>query len=144
MPISLEEAWRFFSDPANLKRITPPYMNFEILSELPDESYEGMIITYKLSPFPFTRVQWITEITICDKPNFFVDEQRFGPYRFWHHQHVFKKIDSGVEMQDIVNYVMPYGMLGRAANFFVVSHQLNKIFDYRANALQTLITNKDF
>lgn len=143
MPISLDEAWRFFSDPANLKRITPPYMNFEILSELPEESYEGMIITYKLSPFPFTRVQWITEITICDKPNFFVDEQRFGPYRFWHHQHVFKKIDSGVEMQDIVNYVMPYGMLGRAANFFVVSHQLNKIFDYRANALKMIIENRE-
>ena len=135
VPISLEEAWDFFSSPENLSRITPEHMNFHILSNLPEKIYPGMIIEYKVTPFkPFT-TGWVTEITQAKAPQFFIDEQRFGPYAFWHHQHHFKQVPGGTEVIDIVHYGLPLGFLGRFAHWLFVKRQLNAIFDYRTAAL---------
>ena len=113
LPISLDQAWDFFSSPINLKKITPEYMGFEITSDLGDgKMYPGQIITYVVTPVLGIPMSWATEITHVVDKKYFVDEQRFGPYTFWHHQHWFKTVEGGVEMTDIVNYGLPLGFLG--------------------------------
>ena len=137
LPITLEEAWDFFSNPGNLKEITPSNMGPIITSpERADAMYAGQIITYKVSPVMGIPLDWCTEITHVEKPNLFVDEQRFGPYAFWHHRHIFKAIDKGVEMTDIVYYKMPLGILGLMVNAIMVKKQLQEIFDYRYTFLE--------
>ena len=101
LPISLELAWEFFSNPGNLARITPPEMDFRITSVPQNDIYAGQIITYTIRPLFRVAVNWTSEITYLERPNFFVDEQRFGPYRFWHHQHFFREVDGGVEVREI-------------------------------------------
>ncbi|MDN5212247.1 SRPBCC family protein [Fulvivirgaceae bacterium BMA12] len=136
LPISLEEAWLFFSSPGNLKKITPKKMGFDILSEGSDEPmYPGMIIRYLVRPMLNLPVHWVTEITHVNEPYYFVDEQRFGPYAFWHHQHKFKATEKGVLMEDIVNYALPLGVLGRFAHWAFVEKQLDDIFDHRHTTL---------
>lgn len=103
IPISLDVAWDFFSNPNNLPKITPSWLNLKVTSDLPDKMYQGMIITYKVYPVFGIPQNWVTEITTVKEKNFFIDEQRFGPYKFWHHQHHFKEINDGVEMRDIVS-----------------------------------------
>lgn len=132
---NIEECWDFFSNPKNLSLITPPEMNFVILTELPKEVYPGLIIQYKVSPLLSIPMNWVTEITQVNKPIFFIDEQRFGPYKFWHHQHIFKEIDDGVEMTDIVHYRIPFGYIGKFIGNRIVKKQLNKIFDFRAQKI---------
>ncbi|MEO1052705.1 MAG: SRPBCC family protein [Bacteroidota bacterium] len=137
LPISLEHAWEFFSSPANLKHITPAHMGFRILSVSGgDKMYAGQIIRYKVNVLPAIPVHWVTEITHVDELNYFVDEQRFGPYALWHHQHWFKEVEGGVEMIDEVNYAIPYGIIGRLANSLFVEKQVNTIFDYRYRILE--------
>ncbi|MCS6819670.1 MAG: SRPBCC family protein [Chitinophagales bacterium] len=137
LPISIEEAWSFFSSPENLKDITPPYLNFKILSKSgSDIMYAGQIITYHVRPLLNIPLFWMTEITHVEHGKFFVDEQRFGPYAFWHHQHHFKPVEEGVEMTDIVHYKLPLGILGKIAHFLFVKKQLNEIFDYRFHVLE--------
>lgn len=139
LPISLEQAWDFFSSPANLSEITPPEMGFVILSEDKHrKTYQGQIIIYKVSPLLGIPMDWVTEITHCEKPNFFVDEQRFGPYALWHHQHHFKKIDGGVEMSDILTYKLKFGVLGRLLNKILVEQKIKTIFNYRKTKLESL------
>jgi len=135
LPIGVDEAWEFFSNPHNLPLITPPAMGFEIRSRVPDRMYAGMIVTYTVRPLLSVPVTWVTEITHVDEPRLFVDEQRFGPYRFWHHQHHFREIDGGVETTDIVNYAMPLDPAGRFAQRWMVRPQLDRIFDFRRRAL---------
>lgn len=135
LPISLDRAWEFFSNPQNLALITPPSLNLKTVSDIPDQMYPGMIVTYRVRPFLGIGINWVTEITHVKKPNFFVDEQRFGPYRFWHHQHRFTAIEGGIETEDIVNYALPFGPLGRLAHSLTVRRQLEKIFDYREQVL---------
>ncbi len=135
LPISITAAWDFFSDPGNLKEITPPSLGFAVTSELPAKMYPGMIVTYKLTPLFGLSSRWITEITHVQEPSLFVDEQRFGPYRFWHHQHLFREINGGVEMQDIVHYIISFGWLGRLATGLLVQKELHEIFDFRRNVL---------
>jgi len=135
LPISLGEAWDFFSDPRNLPKITPPSMGFSVTSELPARMYAGMIVTYKVRPLAGIPVTWVTEITHVDRPRFFVDEQRFGPYRFWHHQHHFREIEGGVEMRDLVHYALPFGVVGGAVRRLMVGPQLTRIFTYRREIL---------
>ena len=136
LPISLETAWKFFSNPANLSKITPPWLNFEVKTKLPEKMYAGMIITYFVRPFLNIPQTWVTEITHVSEPNYFVDEQRFGPYKMWHHQHIFtKREDGGVIMEDIVSYVVPFGFLGQIINTFVISNKINEIFNYRKKVL---------
>lgn len=135
VPVSIEEAWAFFSSPNNLSKITPRHMNFKILSELPSKIYPGMIIEYKVTPVkPFT-TGWVTEITQVNAPHFFIDEQRFGPYAFWHHQHHLREVPQGTEVTDWVHYGIPWGFVGRFAHWLFVKRQLNTIFEYRENAL---------
>ena len=136
LPIDIDLAWDFFSDPRNLNIITPESMNFVTLSGDERKMFPGQIIHYKISPFSGISMEWVTEISHVRDNDFFVDEQRFGPYQLWHHQHHFKMIESGVEMTDIVHYRNPLGFLGNIANSLFVKKQLQKIFEYRFKAVE--------
>ena len=143
LPVSPEQAWDFFSRPQNLAKITPEYMKFRILHMSGDnDMYAGQIISYRLFALPFLPVSWTTEITHVQKPFYFVDEQRFGPYALWHHQHRFREVPGGVEMTDEVNYAIPFGFIGRIANSIFVKRQLNTIFEHRFNVLKELFTKE--
>ena len=135
LPVSKTEAWNFLSDPKNLKRITPDYMGFKIISDTERNIYAGQIIQYIVSPVFGIPTTWVTEITHVEKGNYFVDEQRFGPYDLWHHKHFLNTIKKGVEMIDIVDYKIPYGIIGKIAHPLIVSPKLKEIFEYRKNAL---------
>lgn len=137
LPITLSEAWAFFSTPKNLSKITPEHMAFQILYISGGESaYAGQLIRYKVSVLPGIRVNWVTEITQVKEPLHFIDEQRFGPYAFWHHQHHFREVPGGVEMVDEVNYAIGYGWLGRLAHWLFVGRAVNRIFDHRFSVLE--------
>lgn len=136
LPISLEKAWEFFSSPKNLKEITPDYMGFHIRSEYDGKMYPGQIIEYTVKPVLGIPMYWMTEITQVKELEFFIDEQRVGPYNMWHHQHFFKEIEGGVEMEDIVHYRLPLGPLGSFAHALFVKKQLQGIFDYRKKVLE--------
>lgn len=131
LKLSLAEAWDFFSSPGNLSKITPEQLGFRITSRTPGKMYEGQIITYKVSLFPGIRTNWVTEITQVSEGHYFVDEQRFGPYRMWHHVHLFEEQNGGVLMTDRVSYKLPYGLLGRIAHSLFVKNQLKQIFTFR-------------
>ena len=135
IPITLVEAWSFFGHPENLAAITPPSLGFRVTSPSQVDMYSGMIITYTVSPLLGLALPWVTEITHCREPYFFVDEQRLGPYRFWHHQHHFREVAEGVEVRDLVHYLLPFGLLGRVA-LGLVRRRLAAIFDYRREAVQ--------
>ena len=138
LPIGIQEAWEFFSSPHNLSRITPAHMGFRIvyMSGGP-EMYPGQIIRYVVQGLPGIAMNWTTEITHVHRPHYFVDEQRFGPYALWHHQHHFKAVDGGTEMTDEVNYAIPLGILGRLANRLFVEREVNRIFDHRHTVLES-------
>jgi len=139
LPVTLERAWDFFSHPANLAEMTPEYLNLKFTNELHgDRMYPGQIITYKVKPVLGIPMFWMTEITHVDEHRFFVDEQRTGPYRIWHHQHHFRAIDGGVEMTDIVHYQPPLGILGAMANGLFIRKQLNDIFMFRRRRVEEL------
>nr|WP_068888505.1 SRPBCC family protein [Pedobacter panaciterrae] len=133
LPISIKETWDFFSSPMNLARITPKEMSFTVTSDQNhlEEMYPGMIITYKISPLGGIKLNWMTEITHIRKNEYFIDEQRFGPYKFWHHQHHFKEIEGGTEMIDILTYGLPMGIFGSIANNIFVADKLQQIFNFR-------------
>lgn len=135
LPIPLAVAWDYFSNAANLARITPRSLGFEVTSELPGRMYAGMIVTYRVRPLLGVALTWVTEITHVDEPRLFVDEQRFGPYRFWHHQHLFREVDGGVEMRDLVHYALPPG--GGAVRRLLVAPRLREIFAFRREVLET-------
>ncbi|MFN2476174.1 MAG: hypothetical protein ABR526_07540 [Chthoniobacterales bacterium] len=131
--IRLAECWDFFSNPANLARITPPTLGFRVHSELPREIYPGLMIRYTVSPLLRIPMTWLTEITQVQKPHFFVDEQRIGPYRLWHHEHTFNAVsESETEVTDLVHYVPPLGPIGALLNKLIIRRQLVAIFDFRA------------
>ena len=139
LPITLEEAWDFFSSPANLKEITPDNLGFNIVSKHHgDKMYAGQIIEYTVRPVLNIPLYWMTEITHVEHLKYFVDEQRYGPYSMWHHQHHFKEVPGGVEMTDIVHYKLPFWFLGDIANGLFVKSQLNEIFDYRFAAVNKM------
>jgi len=135
LPISVEKAWEFLSNPANLKTITPKYMSFDILSGNEKPMYAGQIIQYIVTPILGIRTKWVTEITHVKKNEYFVDEQRFGPYALWHHKHFINKIEGGVEMEDIIDYKIPLGLLGQIAHPILVKPKLEEIFAYRQTKL---------
>ncbi len=130
--------WDFFSDPKNLSKITPQSMGFIVRTELPDKMYEGLMIEYTVRPMLGIPMNWITEIKTVKNHSFFVDEQRKGPYRIWHHEHHFKEVDGGVEMTDIVSYELPLGFLGRLMHPILVKNKLKEIFDYRRQKVDEL------
>lgn len=144
LPISKQGAWSFFSSPMNLPKITPDFLSFKVTSTFGMESmYPGQIITYIVKPLLGIPLRWATEISQVKEGEFFIDEQRFGPYRFWHHQHFFEEKDGGILMKDVVHYGMPFGFLGRIAHTLFVKRMLNHIFDYRITAVDDLIANRE-
>lgn len=134
----LQTCWDFFSSPANLKRITPSYMGFDVKTEVPAQMYEGLIIAYTVKPLLGIPVEWVTEITHVKDKSFFVDEQRKGPYTMWHHEHHFKEVEGGVEMTDIVSYIIPLGFLGKLVEPFLVNPKLEEIFAYRFKIVEEI------
>ena len=137
IPISLGLAWDFFSRPDNLKEITPAKLGFEIISQHHGEKmYAGQIIEYTVKPILDIPLYWMTEITHVQDKQYFIDEQRFGPYSLWHHQHHFKEIEGGVEMTDIVHYKLPLWFLGDIAQVVMVKKQLKEIFSFRVEAVE--------
>jgi ligand-binding SRPBCC domain-containing protein len=138
LPLSLDRAWDFFSDPANLSRITPDWLAFTLTCAPPARMYAGQVLTYTIRPIPGLRLRWVTEITHVREPYFFVDEQRLGPYRFWHHQHHFQETDSGLLMTDQVQYALPLGPLGDLVHAFGVRKRLEAIFSYRRKVLSEI------
>lgn len=131
IPISLEEAWPFFSTPRNLEAITPGFLNFHITSAVPEEIYSGLIITYQIAAVAGVPMTWVTEIKHVVPLHRFVDEQRIGPFRFWFHEHRFDAVPGGIEMTDIVHYVMPWSWLGELVHAVFIRRRLNAIFDFR-------------
>ena len=127
------------SSPLNLSRITPSYLGFEIISK-PDkeEMYAGQIIEYYVRPLWGIKLHWVTEITHVKEKEFFVDEQRIGPYRFWHHQHHLKEVEGGVMMEDILHYQLPFGLLGTIANTLFVKKKIETIFEFRREKVNEL------
>lgn len=132
----IEELWEFISKPENLKKITPDYMGFDITSKgKHDKMYEGMIISYKVSPLLGIKNTWVTEITHVKPGSYFVDEQRVGPYTLWHHQHFLEEKDGGTLMLDIISYQPPFGIIGDIVNKIIIKQKLKEIFDYRHKVL---------
>lgn len=139
IPISLDEAWQFFSRPENLRKITPKEMGFVIKSDVKDiEMFSGMLIVYTVKPVLGIPMTWVTEIKNIKDKEHFIDEQRFGPYSLWHHQHKFKAIEGGVEMTDVVQYVLPLGIIGQIMNTLFIKNKLKQIFDYRVKVVEEL------
>lgn len=144
IPTELETLWGFFSDAKNLAILTPAYMNFTVTSgDLPHEIYPGQVITYKVSPVLGIPLFWMTEITHIVPNKLFVDEQRKGPYRLWHHQHHFEQKSDGVLMTDIVHYQLPMGFLGNIAYLLFIKKQLHNIFEYRYNKIEEIFNKKE-
>jgi ligand-binding SRPBCC domain-containing protein len=132
VPASLEEVWTFFSDAKNLLAVTPPQLNLKVTNEVYGQTvYAGQVMTYKVKPLLGLPLSWMTEITHVEEKKYFVDEQRKGPYKLWHHQHHFRAVEGGVEMTDIVHYRLPFGPLGNFAHRLLVKKELQKIFAYR-------------
>ena len=144
IPHPLEMVWAFFSRPENLNNITPEGMSFEIISDIRNvEMYEGMIVQYKISPFLGIKMNWVTEITHIQDKAYFIDEQRFGPYALWHHQHHFQEQEGGVLMTDILHYKIPYGFIGTIADAVFVENQIEAIFRYRKKAVEKIFNFQD-
>ena len=135
IPVGIDVAWEFLSNPANLKVITPDYMGFKIISESDQSMYAGQIIAYKVSPLLGIDLNWVTEITHVESLKYFVDEQRMGPYAMWHHKHFLKEINGGTEMIDIIHYKLPLSIIANRFHSILVKPKLKEIFDYRTKAL---------
>lgn len=140
LPGDHDRVWHFFSNPLNLNALTPEWLHLEIVEseQLPSEIYAGLILTYQVQPIPFVKNTWVTEITHMIPGRYFIDEQRFGPYAFWHHQHHFEKHANGVMMKDLVHYRLPCGRIGQLVLGRQVKKKLTAIFDYRFEKIQQL------
>jgi len=135
LPISLKEAWEFFSTPKNLEQLTPKNLRFKILTCSHDKMVQGQIISYKIRLMPLVWMNWVTEITLVEDGSYFIDDQRSGPYKIWHHRHTFTETEDGVLMQDEVHYLLPFGWIGKVVHVLFVKAQLKRIFDYRREML---------
>ena len=131
LPINLNEAWDFLSSPNNLEIITPKSMDFNIIDWDKKKAYPGQIIQYTVRPILGIKINWVTEITQVRDKEFFIDEQRFGPYSFWHHKHFIKEIEGGVIMEDVIHYKPPFGLIGVLLNFLFINSKLNSVFKHR-------------
>jgi ligand-binding SRPBCC domain-containing protein len=141
VPAPKAEVWKFFSNPENLAKITPPDLGFNI-THLPSMGvYPGAIIEYTVTPFLAFPIRWVTEITHVDEGNYFVDEQRFGPYAFWHHQHHFFEAGSeATRMVDILHYEIPLRWVTAPIQQFIVGPKVRQIFDYRSKVIQNFFS----
>ena len=140
---NISDVWEFVSSPHNLKKITPNEMNFIITSDnLTKKMYPGMIISYKVSPIFKIQMNWVTEITHMYKHKYFVDEQRLGPYKIWHHQHIFEIKENGVLMIDVVSYKLPFGIIGELIHKLFIKNKLESIFNYRFDKMNKLFNHR--
>lgn len=135
IPVPRDEAWAFFSDPANLSVMTPPGLGLVPTRDVPPRMHAGLIVTYAVAGLPGLKFNWVTEITHVDEGSFFVDEQRSGPYKFWHHQHHFADVPGGTEVHDLVHYALPFGLLGDTLGYPIVRKRLRTIFAFRRRVL---------
>ena len=141
--VTLDKAWDFFSSPDNLQKITPKEMGFEITSVVDKRAYPGQIVTYKVGIMPGVRSSWVTEITQVKDNVFFIDEQRFGPYKMWHHEHWFEELSDGKTlMKDKISYKIPFGPLGHLAQNIFIKKQLFAIFEHRYVILEKLFNER--
>jgi ligand-binding SRPBCC domain-containing protein len=140
---SLDECWEFFSSPRNLQKITPESMGFEITDFDNQSMYAGQIIQYRVSPLLGLKLRWTSEITQVKDKAYFIDDQRFGPYSFWHHKHFFEATENGVKMTDVIHYALPLGFLGRIMNALIVKNKLKEIFDYRFAKVDQIFNEED-
>ena len=138
LPTTLAQAWSFFVDPHNLGEITPSWLHFRLGDGTAHDIYEGQIIQYRITIPPGIPVRWTTEITHVVPQKMFVDEQRVGPYKLWHHQHLFRETEDGVAMEDIVHYAIGFGPIGSLVHGAYVARKLEAIFDYRFRQLEDL------
>ncbi len=136
----LEDVWGFIKNPMNLNAITPDSLNFKIISDIPPEMVNGLLIEYRIKIPLIGHQAWLTEIKHIRHMHSFVDEQRVGPYRFWYHYHELHDMGNGVRIIDDVTYVVPFGILGRCINFMVINKMLGKIFDYRAKMFEKILS----
>ncbi len=136
IPVKKEVAWAFFSNPANLEKVTPSDIGFRFAEPLPNHMYEGLVINYTVRPLLGITLQWATEITKIQEGDYFVDHQLSGPYRIWHHQHFFRTIEGGTELSDIVHYALPLGFLGKTAHALFVRTKLEDIFAHRKKSIE--------
>jgi ligand-binding SRPBCC domain-containing protein len=134
----LRTCWNYFSSPANLRVITPNYIDFRVHTTVPENLYEGLIIRYTIRPILGVPLSWISEIKIIREGNYFIDEQLRGPYGMWHHEHHFREVEGGVEMTDLISYCMPFGFIGRFFHWLFIRKQLESIFDYRTRKVEEL------
>ncbi len=143
IPAHIDEVWEFISSPNNLKQITPSYLDFKIKSNtLKEKMYEGMMIAYTVKPLLNIKINWLTEITQIEAKKYFIDEQRTGPYKIWHHEHHLTEINGGVLMTDLVTYKPPFGLIGSLANMLLIKRKINEIFDYREQVLNQIFVKK--
>lgn len=139
LPISITACWEFFSSPHNLALLTPPHLGFVSDPGSRQEMYPGQIIIHRIRPFVWgPAVTWVTEIAQVDRPHYFVDEQRIGPYRFWHHEHRFIEMAGGCQVIDLLHYQLPLGVVGRFINRCKVARDLQEIFGYRRAKLRDI------
>lgn len=136
-----EKAWEFIRNPANLDRITPDDMAFEIVTDLPEEMYEGMLVEYRVQIPIIGKQLWISELKHIRPGESFVDEQKIGPYRFWYHYHGIEVLDEGVKLIDRVTYAPPFGILGRIANAMFIRKTLDRIFEFREEAFRSILAS---
>ncbi|MEQ9262715.1 MAG: SRPBCC family protein [Owenweeksia sp.] len=142
IPVSLEQAWTFFSNPANLARLTPPQMNFKVLGEdLPDEVYEDLIVRFRVAALPGFRVNWTSVISKVVPMVYFADVQVEGPFKYWHHQHSFRETDTGVEITDELHYLPPFGIIGKLFHPLIVKRKLSETFEYRYQKINEVFEN---
>lgn len=135
VPISLNQAWEFLSNSDNLSIMTPSYMNFKKISNDNRPLYSGQIIQYSVTPILGIPVKWVSEITQLKKNDYFVDIQLYGPYNMWHHKHFVKEIEGGVEIEDLIDYKIPLGIIGQLMHPFLVKPKLKEAFEFRKNKL---------
>lgn len=142
LPIGIDQAWDFFSSAGNLAMITPPEMDFKILTQLNDEEvYEGMLIDYTVKPLLGIPLRWQTGIFKVNKPDSFSDRQLKGPYRIWEHTHSFIQKENGVLMKDEIRYQLPLGIIGRLAHAIFIKKKVESIFSFRGKALNKIFVN---
>jgi len=134
----LEKVWEYFCDPKNLNEITPLDMNFEIVEGGDQEMFEGQLIEYRVEFIPGVRSLWLTEIAHIRDREYFVDEQRIGPYRFWYHEHTFEETAAGTKMTDRVTYMVPFGLMGDVLNRLWIAKRLHSIFEFRQNKISKI------
>lgn len=140
IPGEPRRVWNFFATPRNLGVLTPASMRFETLGEIAPTMYAGQMIAYRIGILPGITTRWLTEITHVREGEYFVDEQRSGPYKLWHHEHHFTPSadGQGVHMTDRITYDPGWGWIGGIVNQLWIRGQLRSIFDYRAKKISEL------